>query len=95
MSLTLPNLNFFGFGENDFSGSIPNSLFNASRFEIINLGWNEFAGQVPMNIRNLKNLDFIEIIWETIQLIISEKFWGGSLPNSVSNQSIELDLLYF
>ncbi|WCJ40512.1 Receptor kinase-like protein Xa21 [Euphorbia peplus] len=54
--LTLPNLKFFGYGENNFIGSIPKSLSNSSRIELIDLGWNNFVGQVPTNLGNMKNL---------------------------------------
>eukprot|EP00257_Ricinus_communis_P015778 XP_015573757.1 probable LRR receptor-like serine/threonine-protein kinase At3g47570 [Ricinus communis] len=56
IGLTLPNLQFLGFGENNFIRSIPETLFNSSQLEIFDLGFNNFVGPVPVTLGNLKNL---------------------------------------
>ncbi|KAK7816105.1 receptor-like protein 18, partial [Quercus suber] len=42
--------------ENDFSGPIPTSLFNATQLQYIDLGDNNFVGSVPTNLGNLLDL---------------------------------------
>jgi hypothetical protein len=61
--LTLPNLETFYSGLNSFTGPIPVSLSNASRFSRLDFGGNGLIGTVPQNLANLcgvvhHNFDF-------------------------------------
>ncbi|KAJ9167372.1 hypothetical protein P3X46_022031 [Hevea brasiliensis] len=56
---TLPNLQTFAFGENYFSGPVPNSLSNASHLEAFDISDNNFVGQVPSNLGNLQSLSWL------------------------------------
>lgn len=57
VSLTLPNLQLLEVGDNDFFGSIPGSLCNASQLQVIDLVINNFAGPIPTCLGNLLNLE--------------------------------------
>uniref|UniRef100_A0A2N9IF61 Protein kinase domain-containing protein n=1 Tax=Fagus sylvatica TaxID=28930 RepID=A0A2N9IF61_FAGSY len=54
--ITLPNLQRFGIGINEFSGPIPTSLSNASQLQIFDISDNNFEGLVPTNLGNLQDL---------------------------------------
>ncbi|XP_058111763.1 putative receptor-like protein kinase At3g47110 [Magnolia sinica] len=57
LGLTLPNLRELYAGLNQFTGSIPVSLSNASGLVFIELGDNRISGSVPMNFGSLKGLN--------------------------------------
>ena len=61
IGLTLPNLQVFDIALNEFFGTIPSSLCNASRHQILDLGDNNFAGSVPTNLGNLLHLEWLNI----------------------------------
>ncbi|KAF3455302.1 hypothetical protein FNV43_RR05750 [Rhamnella rubrinervis] len=61
IGITLPNLQALGLGINEFSGSIPASLCNASKLQIISINHNKFKGQVPTNFGNLPELRWLDI----------------------------------
>nr|XP_027077060.1 LRR receptor-like serine/threonine-protein kinase EFR [Coffea arabica] len=56
MGLTLPNIQEFLIGGNQFKGTIPVSLANASLLAKLDLVSNKFRGQVPTNLGKLPNL---------------------------------------
>ncbi|KAJ4978059.1 hypothetical protein NE237_008839 [Protea cynaroides] len=56
VGLTLPNLQVFAGGVNNFTGSIPVSLSNASGLEILDFAENRMTGSVPVNLGSLKCL---------------------------------------
>ncbi|KAG8633671.1 probable LRR receptor-like serine/threonine-protein kinase At3g47570 [Manihot esculenta] len=53
---TLPNLQNLIIGVNYFSGSIPNSLSNASQLLRVDFSRNNFVGRVPSDLGNLRSL---------------------------------------
>ena len=58
---TLPNLEIFDFGANQFSGPIPISVANASALQILDLGENmNLVGQVP-SLGNLQDLSILNL----------------------------------
>ncbi|KAM7469484.1 hypothetical protein LguiA_007667 [Lonicera macranthoides] len=61
IGLTLPNLQAFGFGGNNFHGEIPGSFSNASQLQIFDLVTNMLTGQVPPNLGSLQNLQQFNI----------------------------------
>ncbi|KAF3455326.1 hypothetical protein FNV43_RR05774 [Rhamnella rubrinervis] len=77
IGITLPNLEALGLSDNEFSGSIPASLCNASKLQIISIDVNNFVGQVPTNFGNLQELRWLDI----------------SHNNLGSNSSNDLDFL--
>lgn len=56
VGLTLPNLEVFAGGVNNFTGNIPASLTNASRLEILDFAVNRLTGTLPKNIGILNRL---------------------------------------
>ncbi|XP_017977165.1 PREDICTED: probable LRR receptor-like serine/threonine-protein kinase At3g47570 [Theobroma cacao] len=56
VGLTLPNLEIFAGGVNNFTGTIPVSLSNASRLQIIDFAENGLTGTIPGNLGNLEDL---------------------------------------
>ncbi|XP_059667962.1 putative receptor-like protein kinase At3g47110 [Cornus florida] len=56
VGITLPNLEVFAGGVNNFTGVIPVSLPNASRLQVIDFAQNSLTGTVPTNLESLQNL---------------------------------------
>ncbi|KAK6245040.1 hypothetical protein QUC31_011449 [Theobroma cacao] len=56
VGITLPNLEIFAGGVNNFTGTIPVSLSNASRLRIIDFAENGLTGTKPGNLENLEDL---------------------------------------
>ncbi|KAF3455323.1 hypothetical protein FNV43_RR05771 [Rhamnella rubrinervis] len=77
IGITLPNLQILGLGTNEFSGSIPASLCNASKLQIISVPENNFEGRVPTKFGNLQDLWWLDI----------------SFNNLGSNSSNDLDFI--
>ncbi|KAG7959936.1 hypothetical protein I3843_10G094300 [Carya illinoinensis] len=50
----LPNLQVLTLGGNELSGTIPNSIVNASQLFILDLSHNSFSGSIPTTIGNLR-----------------------------------------
>ncbi|WCJ38577.1 Receptor kinase-like protein Xa21 [Euphorbia peplus] len=61
IGFALPNLLMFGIGSNLFSGSIPNSLCNASQLELFDVLVNNFVGFIPNCLGNLQALRWINV----------------------------------
>ncbi|TKY65863.1 LRR receptor serine/threonine-protein kinase [Spatholobus suberectus] len=53
---TLPNLETFAGGVNNFTGTIPESLSNASRLKILDFAENGLTGTLPKNVGRLPHL---------------------------------------
>ncbi|GAY41428.1 putative receptor-like protein kinase [Citrus sinensis] len=78
-------------GENQFSGTVPPSLYNMSSLENILLDVNGFTGNLPLDIGvTLPNLQVFAI---------GDNYFSGSIPESFSNASnieiIDLPINYF
>ena len=61
MGIALPNLQIFLVGVNNLSGTIPESLSNASQLQTLDLISNKFTGQVLSTLGNLKSLQWLEL----------------------------------
>ncbi|KAL3502485.1 hypothetical protein ACH5RR_036934 [Cinchona calisaya] len=61
IGLTLPKIQEFLMGGNQFEGTIPVSLANASLLTKLDLVSNRFRGQVPINLGNLPNLEWLNV----------------------------------
>lgn len=56
VGITLPNLETFVSALNRFTGTIPASLSNASRLQLLDFGDNGFTGKLPQNFGSLHSL---------------------------------------
>ncbi|MQL97353.1 hypothetical protein Taro_030046 [Colocasia esculenta] len=56
MGVSLPNLQFLSLSRNQFHGSIPSSLPNASALSVIQLSGNNFSGVIPSRLGTLDGL---------------------------------------
>ncbi|XP_065875973.1 putative receptor-like protein kinase At3g47110 [Euphorbia lathyris] len=66
IGFALPNLFMFGIGSNQFSGSIPNSLCNASQLELFDVVLNNFVGFIPNCLGNLQDLQWINVGYNSL-----------------------------
>ncbi|CAJ2646881.1 unnamed protein product [Trifolium pratense] len=87
MFRTLPNLQVFANGGNQFSGPIPSSIINASSiFRYFDIGSN-----------STKDLEFLKSLTNCSKLngiSIAQNNFGGTLSNSIGNLSTELTVLH-
>ncbi|CAI0410075.1 unnamed protein product [Linum tenue] len=63
MDLTMPNLVNFAISKNEFFATIPDSICNVSRLQMVNMNRNDFVGKVPTclgKLRGLTSLDMAE-----------------------------------
>ncbi|KAJ4723375.1 putative Receptor-kinase [Melia azedarach] len=75
----LKQLEFLGLGSNNIHGSVPPSFYNLSSLTVISLPQNQIHGILPPSLGlTLPNLQFFQI---------SENFFAGSIPVSLSNAS--------
>ncbi|XP_059627834.1 receptor kinase-like protein Xa21 [Cornus florida] len=58
---TLPNLEQIFLGMNNFSGTILDSISNASKLIYLDLSYNRFTGSIPSSIGNLGQLQFLNL----------------------------------
>nr|GMD17200.1 MDIS1-interacting receptor like kinase 2-like [Ipomoea batatas] len=80
------NLTYLDFSENNFNGSILESLFNKlEKLEYLYLSDNQFSGPLPSNIGKLSNLKYIDL---------SDNYLNGSIPESLFNRLEKLEYLY-
>ncbi|KAH7848834.1 hypothetical protein Vadar_008743 [Vaccinium darrowii] len=63
---TLPNLLSFNLCMNKFSGTIPGSLHNLTRIQVIRMGGNHLHGTVPPGLGNLPELQLYKIGYNSI-----------------------------
>ncbi|KAL7195086.1 hypothetical protein ACSBR1_035323 [Camellia fascicularis] len=61
LGLTLPNVEVINIWENQFSGSIPLSISNASKLKYLDLSLNKFSPGVAINFGNLNNLSWLSL----------------------------------
>ncbi|KAF5472278.1 hypothetical protein F2P56_009012 [Juglans regia] len=61
MGLFLPNLQQLFLGENKLSGTIPNSISNASQLALVELAENSFSGLIPKSLGNLRFLQLLDL----------------------------------
>ncbi|KDP44811.1 hypothetical protein JCGZ_01311 [Jatropha curcas] len=61
IGLTLPNLQVFAYGLNQFHGTIPLSLANASQLEMFDISSNCFTGEVLTSFGDLKSLRLLNL----------------------------------
>lgn len=53
---TLPNIQCLHASDNEFTGVIPSSIFNASNLLLLSLSDNSFSGPIPSTLGNLRVL---------------------------------------
>ncbi|KAK2968943.1 hypothetical protein RJ640_029750 [Escallonia rubra] len=75
LGLTLPNLKYLYVGGNNFSGSFPPSMANASGLLELSMSGNNFAGLIPTNLGNLRDLESLEL---------NENRFGSNKPDDLS-----------
>jgi LRR receptor-like serine/threonine-protein kinase EFR len=68
IGIALPNLQVIWWGGNEFTGSFPASLANASGLQQVDIAGNHFTGNIPMSFGNLQNLQILNA-------------WGNLLGN--------------
>ncbi|KAL7241969.1 hypothetical protein ACSBR1_014527 [Camellia fascicularis] len=78
--LWLPNLYAFLLGGNKLTGTIPESISNASQLNSVNLDFNAFMGSIPKSLGNL-------------QLLKALNLQGNNLMSGSSSSSPELSFL--
>ncbi|XP_057990295.1 probable LRR receptor-like serine/threonine-protein kinase At3g47570 [Hevea brasiliensis] len=80
MGNSLPNLHFFSIADNQFNGTIPTSISNASNLEFLDLCANNLTGRVSSldKFHNFANPS------------IEYNNFGGELPEHIANFSKEL-----
>ncbi|XP_057990706.1 leucine-rich repeat receptor-like serine/threonine-protein kinase At1g17230 [Hevea brasiliensis] len=91
IGLTLPNLQILQISLNQFYGSIPVSLMNASQLEIVDISFNSFTGAVPINLGDLNGRNQtseripadIGNLVNLYQLSIEENHFSCSIPISL------------
>ncbi|GAY50656.1 hypothetical protein CUMW_128370 [Citrus unshiu] len=74
--------------ENRFEGSIPSSLGNCKKLQVLNLSSNNLNGTIPKEVVSLSSL--------SISLVMSHNSLTGSLPPEVGKLTnlVELDVSY-
>ncbi|CAN1295330.1 Probable LRR receptor-like serine/threonine-protein kinase At3g47570 [Linum perenne] len=100
LGVTLPNLENFDVAANQFTGSVPPSLSNASNLVLLQLYSNNFTGSMP-SMTNSNKLVFFFITNNSLgsgatnleDLHIHRNNFGGSLPQHLGNLSISLKSL--
>ncbi|KAL0439782.1 UNVERIFIED_CONTAM: putative receptor-like protein kinase [Sesamum latifolium] len=80
IGLTLPNLMYLGFADNNLTGFLPTSLSNASFLQVINFNKNWFTGPMPKNLGRIPGLDF------------SYNNLSGLIPREIVSLSISIYL---
>lgn len=56
IGFSLPNLEDLSVRQNNYTGSLPHSLSNASNLQLLDLSLNHFSGQVKIDFNRLPNL---------------------------------------
>ncbi|KAG7959932.1 hypothetical protein I3843_10G094000 [Carya illinoinensis] len=82
MGLFLPNLRLLALNRNELSGTIPNSIVNASQLLFLDLSHNSFSGSIPKTIGNLRLIQML--ILSSNNLIIQSPELG-SIFSSLSS----------
>ncbi|CAN1295329.1 Probable LRR receptor-like serine/threonine-protein kinase At3g47570 [Linum perenne] len=84
LGVTLPNLENFDVAANQFTGSVPPSLSNASNLIGLDLSGNQFTGTLPAEVGNLKNLGILDLsrnmLSDTIPTSLDNSFTGEIPP---------------
>ncbi|XP_059639137.1 LRR receptor-like serine/threonine-protein kinase EFR [Cornus florida] len=96
LGLTLPKLQYFLVGGNQFSGPIPPSLVNATELVKFDIGENFYSGSVPMNLHSLQNLDRLSIFSNRLRTKkANDLSFLDSLTNCSNLQGLLLGGNYF
>ncbi|KDO49787.1 hypothetical protein CISIN_1g040487mg [Citrus sinensis] len=91
MGCTLPNLERLTLSHNKLSGTIPNSIINASKLITLNLGYNYFSGLIPNTFGNLRFLNWLSPVQNYLMTKpLAANPLRGFLPSLVSNFSASL-----
>lgn len=92
IGLTLPNLQIFGFGGNNFHGEIPVSFSNASELQFLELAENKLSGHAPASLGSLQNLQRLNIASNLLGTNATQDLsFITSLSNCTNIQILGLD----
>ncbi|KAH9714592.1 protein kinase domain-containing protein [Citrus sinensis] len=86
----LPNLEALLLWGNNFSGTIPRFIFNASKLSILELSQNSFSGFIPNTFGNLRNLEWLNLRDNYLTSSTPELSFLSSLSNCKSLTFIHL-----
>ncbi|CAN1321044.1 Probable LRR receptor-like serine/threonine-protein kinase At3g47570 [Linum perenne] len=84
LGFSLPNLESFNVYLNQFTGTIPATLSNASNLFQLQLQDNNFTGSVP-SMAGLSMLGFFAISGNSLRLYLHENNISGYIPSSIGN----------
>ncbi|KAI8530624.1 hypothetical protein RHMOL_Rhmol11G0073900 [Rhododendron molle] len=88
---TLPNLQNFYVGANQFDGPIPSSLANASGLVEIDINTNVFIGPMPLNLGTLRDIEYLNFV----DNLLGQSYESNNLKNFIDclSNSSNLKLL--
>ncbi|KAH9714591.1 protein kinase domain-containing protein [Citrus sinensis] len=90
VDVRLPNLEALLLWGNNFSGTIPRFIFNASKLSILELSQNSFSGFIPNTFGNLRNLEWLNLRDNYLTSSTPELSFLSSLSNCKSLTFIHL-----
>ncbi|KAG5524340.1 hypothetical protein RHGRI_031113 [Rhododendron griersonianum] len=76
---TLPNLQNFYVGLNQFDGPIPSSLANASGLVNIDIDTNVFIGPIPLNLGTLRDIEYLNFV----DNLLGQSYESNNLKNFI------------
>ncbi|GAY66463.1 hypothetical protein CUMW_248970 [Citrus unshiu] len=82
---SLPNMDWLSLAKNKLSGTIPNSITNASKLRVLDLSYNSFSGLIPSTFGNLR---FLGVYYLTTNHLLIGNF-RGLIPLSLSNNDLD------
>uniref|UniRef100_A0A2N9ES54 non-specific serine/threonine protein kinase n=1 Tax=Fagus sylvatica TaxID=28930 RepID=A0A2N9ES54_FAGSY len=94
--LTLPHLQWFQIGANQFTGSLPVSLANASELQRLEVWMNNFTGKLSVNFGGLQRLEWLFIAENDLGSGYADEMdFFQSLANCSSLQLLDLSTNQF
>lgn len=76
---TVPNLQNFYVGANQFDGPIPSSLANASGLVEIDINTNVFIGPMPLNLGTLRDIEYFNFV----DNLLGQSYESNNLKNFI------------
>ncbi|KAF7128036.1 hypothetical protein RHSIM_Rhsim11G0031800 [Rhododendron simsii] len=87
---TLPNLQNFYVGVNQFDGPIPSSLANASGLVSIDIDTNVFIGPMPLNLGTLRDIEYLNFV----DNLLGQSYESNNLKNFIDCLSNSSNLAF-
>ncbi|KAL7229105.1 hypothetical protein ACSBR2_007742 [Camellia fascicularis] len=95
LGITLPNIEFFNIGDNQFTGLIPASITNSSKLHYLIMVQNKLIGKVP-NLERLRNLEWLSISGNQLGFGEADDLnFISSLINATNLQFLGVNVNYF